>query len=39
MDLSLKTQGVQSQQTLGDSEGLGGLACYSPWSGNKSDTT
>ena len=31
--------GHELGQTLGDGEGQGGLACCSPWSHNKSDTT
>ena len=27
------------EQTLGDSEGQGGLECYSPWGCKESDTT
>ena len=29
--------GYESEQTLGDSEGQGGLACCSPWGGKESD--
>ena len=29
----------ESEQTLGDSEGQGGLECYSPWGRKESDTT
>ena len=29
----------ESEQTLGDSEGQGNLACYTPWSLEESDTT
>ena len=31
--------GHQWEQTLGDSDGQGGLACCSPWSLKESDTT
>ena len=31
--------GHEFEQTLGDSEGQLGLACYSPWCRKKSDTT
>ena len=31
--------GHQFEQTLGDSEGQGGLACCSPWGCKESDTT
>ena len=31
--------GQELEQTLGDSEGQGSLACYSPWSHKESDTT
>ena len=31
--------GHESEQTLGDSEGQGSLACYSPWGGKELDTT
>ena len=31
--------GDEFEQTLGDSEGQGSLACCSPWSGTESDTT
>ena len=31
--------GREFKQTLGDSEGQGGLACCSPWSRKESDTT
>ena len=31
--------GHESEQTPGDSEGQGSLACYSPWGGKESDTT
>ena len=30
---------VQSEQTLGDGEGQGSLACCSTWSHKESDTT
>ena len=30
---------IESEQTLGDSEGQGKLACYSPWSHKESDMT
>ena len=31
--------GHEFEQALGDGEGQGGLACYSPWSHKESDTT
>ena len=31
--------GHEFKQTLGDSEGQGSLACYSPWAGKESDMT
>ena len=31
--------GHELEQTLGDSEGQGGLACCSPWGHKKSDMT
>ena len=31
--------GHESEQTLGDSEGQGSLACCSPWGHKESDTT
>ena len=31
--------GHEFEQTLGESEGQGNLACYSPWSCQESDTT
>ena len=31
--------GHEFEQTLGDSEGQGSLACYSPWGRKESDTT
>ena len=31
--------GHEFEQTLGDSEGQGGLACCSPWGHKESDTT
>ena len=31
--------GHKSEQTPGDREGQGGLACYSPWGLRESDTT
>ena len=31
--------GHELEQTLGDGDGQGGLACYSPWSFKESDTT
>ena len=31
--------GNESEQSLGDSEGLGSLACCSPWSHKESDMT
>ena len=35
----LPLNGHEFEQTLGDSEGQGGLACCSPWGYKKSDTT
>ena len=32
-------QGPESEQTLGDSEGQGSLACCSPWGQRESDKT
>ena len=29
--------GQEFKQTLGDSEGQGGLGCFSPWNGKESD--
>ena len=31
--------GREFEQTMGDSEGLGSLACCSPWGYNESDVT
>ena len=31
--------GPEYEQTSGDGEGQGSLACYSPWGGKESDTT
>ena len=31
--------GYEFEQTLGDSEGQGSLACYSPWGRKESDRT
>ena len=31
--------GLEFEQTLGDGEGQGSLACYSPWGCKESDTT
>ena len=31
--------GYEFEQTQGDSEGQGSLACYSPWDHKESDTT
>ena len=31
--------GLESEQTSGDREGQGKLACYSPWGCKESDTT
>ena len=31
--------GDKFERTLGDGEGLGSLACYSPWGGKESDST
>ena len=33
------THGLEFEQTPGDSEGQGKLACYSSWSGKEPDTT
>ena len=34
-----RLNGHELGQTLGDSEGQGGLACYRPWGRKKSDMT
>ena len=34
-----KPNGHESEQTLGDGEGQGGLACCSPWGHKELDTT
>ena len=34
-----RLNGPEFEQTLGDSEGLGSLACCSPWGHKESDTT
>ena len=34
-----RLNGDEFGQTLGDSEGQGGLACCSPWGHEESDTT
>ena len=34
-----RLNGHESEQTPGDSEGQGGLACYSSWGHKESDTT
>ena len=34
-----RLNGHEFGQTLGDSDGQGGLACYSPWGCKESDTT
>ena len=34
-----RLNGHESEQTQGDSEGQGSLACYSPWGHKESDTT
>ena len=34
-----RLNGHEFEQTLGDSEGQGSLACYSPWDFKESDTT
>ena len=34
-----RLKGQESEQTLGDSEGQGSLACCSPWCPKESDTT
>ena len=31
--------GPECEQTSGDGEGRGSLACYSPWGGKESDAT
>ena len=31
--------GLESEQTPGDSEGQGSLACFGPWGGKELDTT
>ena len=33
-----RLNGKEFEQTPGDSEGQGSLACYSPWGGKESDT-
>ena len=35
----IKLNGHEFQQTLGDSEGQGSLACFSPWGCKELDTT
>ena len=35
----LQVTGPESEQTLGDSEGQGSLACCSPWGHRESDKT
>ena len=32
-------KGHEIEQALGDGEGQGSLACFSPWGGKESDTT
>ena len=34
-----RLNGHESKQTLGNSEGQGSLACYSPWGHKESNTT
>ena len=34
-----RLNGNESEKTLGESEGQGGLACCSPWGRKESDTT
>ena len=34
-----RLNGYESEQTLGNSEGLGSLTCYSPWGRKESDMT
>ena len=34
-----RLNGHEFEQALGDGEGLGSLACYSPWGHKDSDTT
>ena len=34
-----RLNGCECEQTLGDGEGQGGLACCSPWGHKGSDTT
>ena len=34
-----RLNGHELEQASGDGEGLGGLACCSPWGGKESDTT
>ena len=34
-----RLNGHEFEQTMGDSEGQGRLACYSPWGRRESDTT
>ena len=31
--------GIEFEQALGDGDGQGSLACWSPWGGKESDTT
>ena len=37
-DITNSTDMNESEQTLGDSDGQGRLACYSPWGHKESDT-
>ena len=39
LDMSFHVNGHEFEQTPGDAEGQGGLACCSPWSHKKSDMT
>ena len=34
-----RLSGRESEQTLGDSEGQGGLVCCTPWGGKELDST
>ena len=34
-----RLNGCEFEQTLGDGEGLGSLACFSQWGSKESDTT
>ena len=39
IDSIADSSGHEFEQTPGDSEGLGGLVCCSPWGQKESDTT